>query len=292
MRRGGGSEQPVKGRRVNRPKTRKVSTAAPSIPDLQRQVDALTRELEVAREQQTATAEMLQVINSSPGNLAPVFAAILEKATRLCGAKFGILWLYDGERFTLAAAHAVPAALVAFVRKPPPAAAWASLVDIVRGQNLVHVPDLSATELYHAGDPARRAYVDLGGARTLISVALRKDNALLGAFNVFRQEVRPFTDKQIDLVTTFAKQAVIAIENARLLRELRGRTEDLTESLQQQTATADVLKIISRSAFDLQKVFDALTESACRVCGAYDAGLFLREAEFLRVRSHHGPILM
>ena len=200
MRQRGGSEQPVKGRRANTPKARKGSIAAPSMADLQKRVGILTRELKEAREQQTATAEMLQVINSSPGNLAPVFAAILEKATGLCGAKFGILWLYDGERFAVAATHAVPAALVAFVRKPPPAAAWASLVDIVRGQNLVHVPDLTATELYQAGNRGRRAYVDLGGARTLISVALRKDNALLGALNVYRQEVRPFSYREIALV--------------------------------------------------------------------------------------------
>src|SRR5215475_14184296 len=140
MRQGGRTGEAVKGRRANRPKAPKLSTAAPSIADLQKQLGALTRELEEAREQQTATAEMLRVINSSPGNLAPVFAAILEKATRLCGAKFGILWLYDGERFTVAATHAVPAALVAFVREPLPAAASASLVDIVRGQNLVHIP--------------------------------------------------------------------------------------------------------------------------------------------------------
>ena len=200
----------------------------------------LFNETNEALERQTATAEILQVINSSPGNLAPVFAAILEKATRLCGAKFGILWLYDGERFTVAATHAVPTALVEFVREPPPAAAWASLVDIVRGQNLVHVPDLSATQLYHAGNPGRRAYVDLGGARTLVSVALRKDKALLGAFNVYRQEVRPFSDKEIALVQTFADQAVIAIENARLFEQVQARTREFEESLQQQTATSEV----------------------------------------------------
>jgi two-component system, NtrC family, sensor kinase len=272
MWRRGGSEQPVKGRRVNRPKARKVPIAALSIADLQKQVSILTRELEEAREQQTATAEILQVINSSPGNLAPVFAAMLEKATRLCGAKFGVLWLYDGERFTGAATHAVPAALAEFVREPLPVAGSASMVDIVRGQNLVHIPDLAATELYHAGHRGRRAYVDLGGARTLISVALRKDNALLGVLNVYRQEVRPFSNKEIVLVQNFADQAVIAIENARLLQELR-------QSLQQQTATADVLKVISRSTFDLGSVLQTLIESAARLCDADKANITRQTGE-------------
>jgi PAS domain S-box-containing protein len=237
--------------------------------DLQKQVGALTRELEEAREQQTATAEMLQVINSSPGNLAPVFAAILEKATRLCGAKFGILWLYDGGRFIVADTHAVPAALVEFlVSEPVRVADSASLVDIVRGQNLVHVPDLAATELYHAGNPARRAYVNLGGARTLISVALRKDNALLGAFNVFRQEVRPFSDKEIALVQNFAAQAVIAMENARLFNETR-------EALERQTATADILKVIASSPANVQPVFDAIATSVNRLLGGFSSSVNL-----------------
>jgi two-component system, NtrC family, sensor kinase len=221
----------------------------------------LLNELQESLEQQTATADVLRVINSSPGNLAPVFNAMLDKATRLCGAGFGILWIYDGERFSVAATHAVPTPLAEFVREPLPVAASASMVDIVRGQDLVHVPDLAATELYHAGNRARRAYVDLGGARTLISVALRKDDALLGAFNVFRQEVRPFSDKEKALVQNFAAQAVIAIENARLLSELR-------QSLEQQTATAEVLSVISSSPGELEPVFKAMLANATRICDA------------------------
>jgi GAF domain-containing protein len=221
----------------------------------------LLNELRESLEQQTATADVLRVINSSPGNLAPVFNAMLDKATRLCGAGFGILWIYDGDRFSVAATHAVPTPLAEFVREPLPVAASASMVDIVRGQDLVHVPDLAATELYRAGNRARRAYVDLGGARTLISVALRKDDALLGAFNVFRQEVRPFSDKEKALVQNFAAQAVIAIENARLLSELR-------QSLDQQTATADVLRVISSSPGELEPVFQAMLENAAELSSA------------------------
>ena len=241
----------------------------------------LLNELRESLEQQTATADVLRVINSSPGNLAPVFNAMLDKATRLCGAGFGILWIYDGERFSVAATHAVPTPLAEFVREPLPVAASASMVDIVRGQDLVHVPDLAATELYHAGNRARRAYVDLGGARTLISVALRKDDALLGAFNVFRQEVRPFSDKEKALVQNFAAQAVIAIENARLVHELR-------ESLQQQTLTADVLKTISRSRFDLQSVLDTLVKSAAHLCDADMATIVRQDAAGFHYAATHG----
>src|SRR6516162_9930531 len=251
------------------------------IADLERQLAEREAELaertaerDEALEQQTATAEVLGVINSSGGDLAPVFEAMLERAARLCSAGFGALWIYDGEQFRAAAVHAMPAALADYVREPLPARDSASLVEIVRGQAVVHVPDLAATELYRAGNPVRRAYVDLGGARTLLTVALRKDTFLLGAFNIYRQEVRPFSDKEIRLVENFAAQAVIAMENARLLTETR-------EALEQQTATAEVLQVINSSPRDLAPVFDAMLERALRLCEAafgvlhsYDGELF------------------
>src|SRR6516165_5714717 len=256
--------------------------------EAQQQLAERTIERDEAHAQQTATAEVLQVINSSPGDLAPLFDAILEKAHSLCGVTRGSLQLYDGAKFRAVAVHGTSEALAERLRQGAVSVDPNSPAQrLLEGARFVQIPDLGAID-----DPMLRAAFELGGTRTILFIPLRKDGMLLGRISAARNEVKPFTEKEIALLESFAAQAVIAMENARLLGELRDRTEDLGESLQQQTATADVLKVISRSAFDLQKVFDALTESACRVCGAYDAGLFLREAEFLRVRSHHGPIPM
>jgi two-component system, NtrC family, sensor kinase len=213
-------------------------------------------------QEQTVTSEVLQVISSSPGDLQSVFEAMLEKAVRICDAKFGNIYRCDGDTFHLVATHNTPAAFAEARRRSPFRANLETPFGrMIATKTAIQVANLAAEQVYTERNPWTVAGVELGGVRTILAVPMLKENELIGALTIYRQKVRPFADKQIALVTSFATQAVIAVENARLLNELR-------ESLQEQTATAEVLQVINSSSGDLEPVFASMLEKAVRICEA------------------------
>jgi GAF domain-containing protein len=249
----------------------------------------LLNELRQSLEQQTATADVLGVISSSPGELDPVFQAVLANATRLCEANFGVLQLCEDGGFRMVAMHNPPPAY-AEARRHQPVIHPGPLTPPARvaaTRQLLHIADLTQEAAYKTRDPSTVRFVEVAGVRTLLVVPMLKENELIGEISVYRQEVRPFTERQIALLQNFGAQAVIAIENTRLLNELRQRTDDLTESLEQQTATSEVLKVISSSPGDLQSVFSALLENAVRICGAKFGALPLWEGDGFRMGALH-----
>jgi GAF domain-containing protein len=245
-----------------------------------------TADLTEALEQQTATSEVLQVISSSPGDLRPVFATMLEKAVRICDATFGNIFRWQDDVLHLVATHNTPPAFAEFRRRSPLRSSPQYAVGrTIATKAAVHVADLAAERPYiEERDPGYVAAVELGGVRTFLAVPMLKESELIGLFTVYRQEVRPFSDKQVALVTNFAAQAVIAIENARLLNELRG-------ALGRQTATSEVLQVISRSLGDLEPVFEAMLKNVTTICCATFANLLLYDGNDFRVTAMHNASL-
>ena len=240
-----------------------------------------------ALEQQTATSEVLRVISSSPGELEPVFQAMLANATRICGAELGTLFLREEGAFRAVAVHGPPTSYAEWYRREPVLAATeltdTPLARVATSKEIVHIGDLSEDRCYRERNPRIVALVESAGARTILGVPMLKEDELVGAIFIYRREVRAFIGKEIELVANFAAQAVIAIENTRLLNELR-------ELLQQQTATSEVLRVVSSSQTSVQPVLDTVIASAARLCEALNATIFLRDSDIVVARVHHGPL--
>ena len=253
-------------------RTRERDEARAQNKRLLEEAQARARDLSEAQEQQTATAEVLRVISSSPSDLEPVFRMMLANTVRLCEAKFGNLFLCDGDAFRIVAMHNAPPAYAKERRRvplsrPAPTTVFGRALRTKRPVQIADIrdePDGSDSGIISTGAKLAK----LAGARTTLAVPMVKEQELVGAILIYRQEVRPFTDKQIELVNNFANQAVIAIENARLLNELRQRTDDLSESLDQQTATSEVLRVISSSPGELEPVFQTILADALQLCEA------------------------
>jgi two-component system, NtrC family, sensor kinase len=258
------------------------------------EVQARTRELSESLEQQTATSEVLQVISISPGELQPVFEAMLENAVRICEAKYGTLFLHEGDGFRLAATNGIPPGLAEDLRRAGPRRPGpnTALGRVARTKQTAYIADALSEPGFFDIPPgfSEPLLSKLAGARTLVGVPMLKENELVGTIVIYRQEPRPFSGKQIELVGNFAKQAVIAIENTRLLNELRQRTDDLSEALEQQTATSEVLQVISSSPGELKPVFETMLENATHICRAKFGTLYLHEdGAFRAVAMHNAP---
>src|SRR5262245_2235399 len=262
------------------------ASAAGAPHEHHRSVEELERQLAEAHQREAATYEVLKSIGRSTFDLQKVLDTLTEAAARLCGADKGLIRRREGDYYVLASTYGFSDEFKGWVATTVLAAGRGSVVGrVALERKTVHIPDVFNEPDWERGDWQR-----LGDFRSMIGVPLLRDGDILGILVLHRTRVAPFTEKQIELVETFADQAVIAIENTRLFAEVQARTRDLTESLEQQTTTADVLKVISRSALDVQKVLDALVESAARLCNAYDAAIFQVVGDSLRLVAHHGQI--
>src|SRR6516162_1903149 len=289
---GGG---PIKGRRRKTPEPKRRSAqdvqARSKVPPATKETEVirLIRELSEERKQRAATSEVLHLLSGSHGDLNRVFDSILSNATKLCQANFGTLSLYEGDAFRVVAMHNAPPAYGEH-RHREPLVRGRPLLRMAETKQLVHIADLREYVASNPADEDAATFAKLSGVRTVLIVAMLKDGEAMGAIVIYRQEVRPFNDREIELLKSFAAQAVIAIENARLLNELRQRTSELTESLERQTATSDVLQVVSSSLGDLKPVFEAMLQNATRICAGRFGILWLYEGgDFRCAALHNAP---
>src|SRR5262249_41871255 len=254
------------------------------------EVQARTRDLSESLEQQTATSEVLQVISSSPGDLQPVFETILANATRLCEANFGNMYLRDGEAFQLAAAHNPPLALVEERRRAPLRRRRdGAIARMFETRQVVHVADLSVEQAYLERIPEAVAAVELGGQRTVLWVPMLKEDEMIGFLSIYRQIVRPFTNKQIELIKSFASQAVIAIENVRLFDEVQARTGELTQSVEELRALGEVSQAVN-STLDVETVLTTIVAKAVQLSGTEAGAIYTfdQSRQEFQLRATHG----